>query len=327
MRFGVFLITGRFPGQTDADALTRTERAIAAAEEAGFADAWLAEHHFMPYGVCPSAVTLAAHALGATSRIEIGTAVSVLSTNHPVALAEQWAMLDLVSGGRFRLGVGRGGPWRDLEVFGTGVPRYEHGFAEGLDLLLRATADERVHADGAHFSFREVPIVPKSPRRCAPVVACGAPDSDAVRVAAERGLPLLLGLHAADDEKAETVRRYGPANPGHISTVLCEVADDREAVLRRLRAAMPGWLDAGLAAHVPVAGRSRPTRDPVAYTEKLCRIHPVGSADDCVAKLAESARRTGVEHVIMMVEGSGDRAEENIRRIGAEILPRLSGNA
>ncbi|WP_344422075.1 hypothetical protein [Amycolatopsis minnesotensis] len=131
-------------------------------------------------------------------------------------------------------------------------------------------------------------------------------------------------MHADDEEKAETVRRYGPSDPGHISTVLCEVADDREAAVRRLRAAMPGWLDAGLAAHVPVDGRPRPNRDPVAYTEELCGIHPVGSADDCVAKLAESARRTGVEHVIMMIEGSGDRAEENIRRIGAEVLPRLT---
>jgi alkanesulfonate monooxygenase SsuD/methylene tetrahydromethanopterin reductase-like flavin-dependent oxidoreductase (luciferase family) len=71
---------------------------------------WLAEHHFMSYGICPSAVTLAAYVLGATRRVAVGTAVSVLSTVHPVALAEQAALLDQVSAGRFRLGGGPGRP-------------------------------------------------------------------------------------------------------------------------------------------------------------------------------------------------------------------------
>nr|WP_244194650.1 LLM class flavin-dependent oxidoreductase [Amycolatopsis niigatensis] len=54
LRFGVFLVSGRFPGQDDAAVLRRTVRAARAAEAAGFDDVWLAEHHFMPYGVCPS---------------------------------------------------------------------------------------------------------------------------------------------------------------------------------------------------------------------------------------------------------------------------------
>jgi alkanesulfonate monooxygenase SsuD/methylene tetrahydromethanopterin reductase-like flavin-dependent oxidoreductase (luciferase family) len=60
--------------------------------------------------------------------------VRVPSTQHPIALAEQAALLDQLSGGLFRLGVGRGGPWIDLEAFGTGVDRYQHGFPESLDL-------------------------------------------------------------------------------------------------------------------------------------------------------------------------------------------------
>lgn len=115
MRIGAFLLSGRFPGQDDGAALARSLDAVIHAERAGFDDAWFAEHHFMPYGVCPSAITFAALALGRTRRIGIGTAVSVLSTTHPVALAEQAAMLDRLSGGRFRLGIGRGGPWLDLE--------------------------------------------------------------------------------------------------------------------------------------------------------------------------------------------------------------------
>ena len=60
MRVGVFLLAARFPGQSDDEVLAATVEAAATAERAGFDDVWLAEHHFMSYGICPSAVTLAA---------------------------------------------------------------------------------------------------------------------------------------------------------------------------------------------------------------------------------------------------------------------------
>src|SRR4051794_9096537 len=171
VRVGVFLLAARFPGQSDGEVLSATVEAAVAAERAGFDDVWLAEHHFMSYGICPSAISLAAYVLGRTERIAVGTAVSVLSTAHPVVLAEQTALLDQVSGGRFRLGVGRGGPWVDLEVFGTGLARYESGFAESLDLLLAALIRERVSGDGT-FAFRPVPVVPRPLTGPPVVVAC-----------------------------------------------------------------------------------------------------------------------------------------------------------
>lgn len=83
------MLAARFPGQSDEEVLAATVEAAVAAERAGFDDVWLAEHHFMSYGICPSAVTLAAYVLGSTRRVAVGTAVSVLSATHPVALAEQ----------------------------------------------------------------------------------------------------------------------------------------------------------------------------------------------------------------------------------------------
>jgi alkanesulfonate monooxygenase SsuD/methylene tetrahydromethanopterin reductase-like flavin-dependent oxidoreductase (luciferase family) len=332
MKAGVFLVAGRFPGQDDGEALRRSTDAVVCAEAAGFDDVWIAEHHFMPYGVCPSAVTFAGHALGLTRRIVVGTAVSVLSTAHPVALAEQAALLDHLSGGRFRLGVGRGGPWVDLEVFGTGLDRYERGFAESLDLVLECLNTGRAHANGEHFTFREVPMVPTP--RSVPHLAVACTSRGTVELAAARGLPMLLGMHIGDEEKAAMVRHYnqtaatcgrGPATAEHISAVLAYVADDRERALADLQAAMPEWLAAGLAAHTPVDGRPRPSRDPHAYTELLCSLHPVGSPDECVERLLDSARRTGIEHVIMMVEGAGGREQTlaNITRLGTQVLPRL----
>ncbi|MFA1540010.1 LLM class flavin-dependent oxidoreductase [Actinomadura monticuli] len=323
VRLGIFLLTTRFPGQDDAAAVSRTVEAAVAAERAGFDDVWLAEHHFMSYGVVPSATLMAGHLLAVTSRIHVGTAVSVLSTQHPVALAEQAALLSLLSGGRFHLGVGRGGPWRDLEVFGTGVPRYEHGFAESLDLLLTSLRDDRVSWEGEHFRFREVPIVPRALVPPSVTVACTSPATE--RLAAERGLPMLLGMHVDAGEKAAAVARHGdPALP-HVSTHVAQVADTREQAVTTLMTEMPRWLAPGLDGYVAVDDRPRPSPDPVGYTRRMCGIHPVGSPDDCVESLLTTVEKTGITHLILLVEAAGSReaALENIARLGADVLPRL----
>ena len=158
---------------------------------------------------------MAGYILGSTQRIGVGTAVSTLSTCHPVALAEQAALLDHVSAGRFRLGVGRGGPWVDPEVFGTGLDRYESGFAESLDLLLGALAGKPVSADGTFFRFREVATVPGPRTRPHPPVVVAATRPATAELAATRGLPVLLGMHMDDAAKQDMISHYANAAARH----------------------------------------------------------------------------------------------------------------
>ncbi|MCG0284673.1 LLM class flavin-dependent oxidoreductase [Streptomyces sp. PSAA01] len=345
MDVGAFILAAQFPGQGQEEALHRAVRSAELSEEAGLDAVWVAEHHFVPYGVCPSAVTLAALLLGRTRRIGVGTAVSVLPTAHPVALGEQAALLHLLSGGRFTLGVGRGGPWVDLEVFGSGLRAYERGFPESLDLLLRWLREPRVGADGERFAFREVAVVPRPDDALggqavdAPPVVVASTSPASVRLAAERGLPMLLGMHCGDEEKAEVVGlwRKSALEAGrspedveavaarHVSAGVVQIADDRPAAAEILTKAMPGWLRQGLEAHVTVDGRDRRMRDPVAYAELLCELHPVGSPRLCADRLAATAERTGIRRFALLVEGSGDlvATEENVRRLGGEVLPLL----
>ncbi|MFI8960784.1 LLM class flavin-dependent oxidoreductase [Streptomyces sp. NPDC053493] len=343
MRVGTFVLAAQFPGQGQGEALHRAVRTAEVVEEAGLDSVWLAEHHFVPYGVCPSATTLAGFLLGRTRRIRVGTAVSVLSTAHPVALGEQAALLHVASGGRFTLGVGRGGPWVDLEVFGAGLAAYESGFPESLDLLMRWLTESRVGAQGERFAFRDVAVVPRpgeligGPAAPEVVVACTSPKS--VRTAAERGLPMLLGMHCGDEEKAEMVAcwercaREAGRTPeeivrigaGHVSAGVVQLADRAADASEALVKAMPGWLKQGLDAHVTVDGRHRAMRDPVAYTELLCALHAVGTPRLAADRLAATAERTGITRFALLAEGSGDLAatEENVRRLGAEVLPLL----
>ncbi|WP_030079289.1 MULTISPECIES: LLM class flavin-dependent oxidoreductase [Streptomyces] len=364
MRIGTFVLAAQFPGQGPGEALHRAVRSTEAAEESGLDSVWLAEHHFVPYGVCPSATTLAALLLGRTRRIRVGTAVSVLPNHHPVALAEQAALLHLTSGGRFSLGVGRGGPWVDLEVFGGGLDAYENGFPEALGLVLAWLREARVAGRGERFGFREVAVVPRAdellegPADAVPgasgpgasgpgasvpgasgpevVVACTSPKS--VRLAARQALPMLLGMHCGDEEKAEMVALWRTAaqeaghppevveGAAHVSAGVAQIADGARDATEMLVKAMPGWLRQGLDAHVTVDGRHRVMRDPVAYTELLCGLHPVGPPQLAADRLAATAERTGITRFALLVEGTGDLAatEENVRRLGADVLPLLT---
>ncbi|MER7552226.1 MULTISPECIES: LLM class flavin-dependent oxidoreductase [Streptomyces] len=349
MRIGTFVLAAQFPGQGPGEALHRAVRSTEAAEESGLDSVWLAEHHFVPYGVCPSATTLAALLLGRTRRIRVGTAVSVLPNHHPVALAEQAALLHLTSGGRFSLGVGRGGPWVDLEVFGGGLDAYENGFPEALDLVLDWLREPRVAGRGERFGFREVAVVPRADElldgpadagagAAGPevVVACTSPKS--VRLAAGRALPMLLGMHCGDEEKAEMVALWRTAareaghppevveGAAHVSAGVAQIEDGAGEATELLVKSMPGWLRQGLDAHVTVDGRHRVMRDPVAYTELLCGLHPVGPPRLAADRLAATAERTGITRFALLVEGSGDlvATEENVRRLGADVLPLLT---
>ncbi|MEU5821152.1 LLM class flavin-dependent oxidoreductase [Streptomyces sp. NPDC047803] len=346
MRVGTFVLAAQFPGQGPGEALHRALRSAEVAEESGLDSVWLAEHHFVPYGVCPSAVTLAALLLGRTRRIRVGTAVSVLPTQHPVALGEQAALLHLTSGGRFSLGVGRGGPWVDLEVFGGGLEAYEKGFPESLGLLLDWLREPRVAGRGERYAFQEVAVVPRADElldekgtvgRGGPEVIVACTSRRTVELAAENGLPMLLGMHCGDEEKAEMVALWrsralaaGHApervhGAGHVSAGVAQIADRTEDAVETLVKAMPGWLRQGLGAHVTVDGRHRVMRDPVGYAELLCSLHPVGTPELAADRLAATAERTGITRFALLVEGSGDlvATEENVARLGTEVRPLL----
>ncbi|NEY34062.1 LLM class flavin-dependent oxidoreductase, partial [Streptomyces sp. PRKS01-65] len=142
LRFGVLLATDRHEGQSDADVLARTVEVAQRAESLGLDDVWLTEHHFLESAVGPSALALAAYLLGRTRAVHVGTAVTVLPLHSPVHTAEQTALLDQLSGGRFVLGVGRGVPGVEYDVLGGGLASWRAGLAEPLDRTLSALAGD-----------------------------------------------------------------------------------------------------------------------------------------------------------------------------------------
>jgi len=101
------------------------------ADELGFHAVWLAEHHFSPYGICPNLAVFGAAVARETKRVRIGTAVVIEPFSHPVRIAEEFAMLDILSGGRLDFGIGRGYQPKEFTGLGVSMERTRERFEEG----------------------------------------------------------------------------------------------------------------------------------------------------------------------------------------------------
>jgi alkanesulfonate monooxygenase SsuD/methylene tetrahydromethanopterin reductase-like flavin-dependent oxidoreductase (luciferase family) len=164
-----------------------------AAEDYGFDSVWPAEHHGSEYGYCASpALTLATLALE-TKRLRLGTGVVVLPLNHPLRVAEDYAMLDLMSNGRVDLGVGRGYQPTEFAGYGVDLTRTREMFDASIAIIRQAWTQETVTHHGVHYRFDGVPVRPKPLQRPHPPIwmACLSPET--FELAGRYGFHLLFG--------------------------------------------------------------------------------------------------------------------------------------
>ena len=201
MKFGYFTLSDnhyennpRDANRFVADILDETVYA----DELGYHSAWIGEHHFNSLGVlsCPDLVL--AHAAARTKRIRLAPAVTVLPLHHPIRVAEQWATLDLLSGGRVDWAAGRGYDRREYEPFGVDFDDNQAIFEEGMALVQRlwAAGGERISHNGRHYRFEDVRITPQPLQKPIPsyVASFSRPS---VELAARLGCGLVVAPFAA----------------------------------------------------------------------------------------------------------------------------------
>ena len=160
MQVSIFCVQDHYPQRSRSIAEFYNEMIsqCCLAEELGYAGFFLAEHHFHEYGVVPNpAVALSALAQH-TQRIRLGTAISVLPFRNPLTVAEDYAMLDVLSGGRLTLGVGSGYLKHEFEGFGVPGEQKRDRFDENLDLLKRLLAGERITHHSDFISLDDIAI-------------------------------------------------------------------------------------------------------------------------------------------------------------------------
>ena len=191
-----------------ATVFARALERIVIMDKSGYDAVWLAEHHFSSFSVCPSVHMMGVLAAARTSRLRIGTGVSLAPFYHPLRLAEEVALLDVLSGGRVNWGAGRGFARVEFENFGVPPEESTSRFREAVEIVLSAWTDERLTFAGEHFHFEDVEVLPKPVQRPHPPVWMAATSESAIDWAAGRGFSILMDPHAAHAEIGRKRRYY-----------------------------------------------------------------------------------------------------------------------
>jgi alkanesulfonate monooxygenase SsuD/methylene tetrahydromethanopterin reductase-like flavin-dependent oxidoreductase (luciferase family) len=200
MEFGYFTLSDnhyennrREPNQFVADIL---DEAVYA-DEVGLHSAWIGEHHFSTLGVlsCPDLVL--ANVAARTTRIRLAPAVTVLPLHHPIRVAEQWATLDLLSGGRVDFAAGRGYDRREYQPFKVSFEDNQSIFEEGMEVVRRLwSADAPISHHGRHYQFDGVAITPRPVQRPLPAYVASF-SRPSIELAARLGCGLIVAPFAA----------------------------------------------------------------------------------------------------------------------------------
>lgn len=200
MQFGIFTFGDIGTNPVTGDVITAQQRLQSLIEEAELTEAvgldvfGVGEHHRPDYAVSAPAVVLAAIA-ARTKRIRLTSAVTVLSSEDPVRAYQQFATVDLLSGGRAELMAGRGSFIESFPLFGYDLSDYDALFEEKLELLLRIRQSSIVNWQGTHTqTISQRGVFPRAAQEPLPVwIAVGGTPESVVR-AAGHGLPLAIAI-------------------------------------------------------------------------------------------------------------------------------------
>ncbi len=290
-------------------------RTLAARIEAlGYDSIWSGDHLQFHNPTLESLTTLS-HLAAVTRRVRLGTAVYLLALRHPTVAAKTVATLDVLSGGRVVFGVGVGGEF-PKEFEAAGVPHRERGrrVDEGIEVCRLLWTKSPAAFEGRFVRFTEVALEPKPVQLGGPPIWIGGRSDHALRRAARLGdgwisyvvtperfrqsLEKIQGFADAAGRRVEPGRGFEPA---HLAFTV--VDDDWE----RARAAAARYL-------------GRQYNQP--FDELVTKYCVLGPPERCAEDLARFAE-AGVRTFVMGFVAGAERAEEQVERFAAEVLPRV----
>lgn len=178
----------------------RAFQRIEVMEQTGYDAVWLAEHHFSTYSVCPSIHIMGAHIAARTERLRIGTGVSLAPFYHPLRLAEEVALLDVLSDGRVNWGAGRGFDPTEFRAFDVDFAESHPRLREGVEVVLKAWGEERLTHHGNFHHFEDVEVLPKPVQTPHPPVWLASTSPDSVRWSARHGYSILMDPHGTHED-------------------------------------------------------------------------------------------------------------------------------
>ncbi|HEY0336653.1 MAG TPA: LLM class flavin-dependent oxidoreductase, partial [Burkholderiales bacterium] len=193
MDIGTFLLMQSPSARSSQEIYSRGIELAEAAETLGYRNVWLGEHHFSTYGYLSRPLQLASYIAAKTTRLRVGTAVIVVPLHHPLLIAEEIAMLDLLSEGRCDIGLGRGYQRYEFERFGLQLDTDGKRWNESIDILLKAFEGKPFSYEGNLFKIPETSVFPRTLQKPHPPIWITAQSPYSLEAAVRRGFNVLTG--------------------------------------------------------------------------------------------------------------------------------------
>ena len=348
MDIGLFFLMQRDERWSEQAVYASGLEQMLAAEPLGYHSVWIAEHHFNDYGLCPAPPVLAAFLAARTTALRLGMGVSLLPLHHPVDLAESLAVLDVVSGGRLDVGIGRGGTLQDYQTFQSDRADARARVEEGIALMQQSWSGEPFDFAGRFHSAEGLHVRPRPVQRPHPplFVACNSEDS--VRSAAHLGLPTLSSFFVPVDELQhrhrlfrEVARQTGRA-PGEIEALearswgmrVVHVAPSRAEAVQAIEAPFMGYQQKMAVLRSDSTGGTVPD----SFDRRLLRLRPfqdylatgwmlLGTPDEVREGLQQYVEATGYRRVLLLMALPGldtALALRSMRLFAEKVAPAMA---
>lgn len=319
------------------------------AEPLGFEMLWGVEHHFTSYTMCPDPVQFLAYMAGRTKNILLGSGAVILPWHDPVRVAEQVAMLDLMSGGRFVFGMGRG--LGRIEFEGLRIPMDESRarFVESAEIVLRALETGVLEADGTYYRIPRRDLRPRPTKSFRNRLYAAAVSPESVRIMADVGAGILINPQKDWDVVAEDMRAYreqfrelkGFEAPAPMVTgwVCC---DEDPIKARDMAQEYIGAYYESVMSHYELGGRHFESTQGYEYyrglasfiqkkgsgrvVDNFVELQIYGTPDQCYERIVDIRSKVGNEGFNAVCSYSGmtaDLAEANMRLFAEKVMPRL----
>ncbi len=298
-------------------------------DQTGYDAVWLAEHHFSSFSVCPSVHMMGTMAAARTKRLRIGMAVSLAPFYNPLRLAEEVALLDVLSGGRVNWGAGRGFERSEFAAFGIPGEESAARFHETVDIVLRAWTNQRLTYQGKFYNYDNVEVLPKPFQTPHPPVWMAASSTPAIDWAASLGFSILMDPHSSRTDLVAKRRHYaaklaaaGFSDSGRDIPMARLIAVDESS--EKARAVAKRVAEWTIASYVGKADQVRQGtvrdfggKDPVDFYLDDVMIH--GTAESVADQIQTFSEQIGMTY-LMAAPMSG----RSFRLLTDQVLPRIA---
>jgi luciferase family oxidoreductase group 1 len=341
MDTGTFLLMQSPSARSSEEIYTRGLELAQAAEALGFRNVWLAEHHFSTYGYLSRPVQLATYIAAKTTRLRVGTAVIVVPLHHPLIVAEEIAMLDVLSGGRLDIGLGRGYQRYEFERFGLQLDSGGQRWDESIDIMLKSFEGRPFSYDGKLFKIPETSLYPQPMQKPHPPVWITAQSAYSIEAAVRRGFNVLTGGFGVPIERLaefgkifdRVVAEVKPPRPPLVGVqravyVAENAADARDAAEHarwnmRVTLSLRNNYERVENGHaIPIPAQSEPDID-----DLLDRFLVIGTPDTCIRQITRIRELLGISHFncsFWFGDMEQARVLRSMERYAQEVMPAFA---